>query len=98
MSDDPIETRLASLPEPELDDPDNPEWTEEMFARAKAEEHLLPPIVRAMIRRPRGRPPLQVTKKEVKLRLDPDVLEAFKADGPGWQSRMNAALRKAARL
>ena len=43
----------------------------------------------------RGRPAKDVTKTQVTLRLDPDVIEAFKADGPGWQSRMNAALRKA---
>lgn len=77
-----------------FDDPDNPEWTEETFARAKAEEHLLPLEVRALIQRPRGRPKLATAKKDVKLRLDPEVLEAFKADGPGWQTRMNDALRK----
>jgi len=43
----------------------------------------------------RGRPPAEIVKKQVTLRLDPDVIEAFKADGPGWQGRMNAALRKA---
>jgi uncharacterized protein (DUF4415 family) len=32
----------------------------------------------------------------VSLRLDRDVLEHFQADGPGWQERINAALRKAA--
>jgi uncharacterized protein (DUF4415 family) len=32
------------------------------------------------------------------LRLDPDVLEHFRASGPGWQSRINAALRKLAGL
>jgi uncharacterized protein (DUF4415 family) len=30
----------------------------------------------------------------VSLRLDPDVIEAFRAGGSGWQSRINAALRK----
>ncbi|WP_294282245.1 BrnA antitoxin family protein [uncultured Sphingomonas sp.] len=30
--------------------------------------------------------------------LDPDVIERFRADGPGWQGRMNAALRKAVGL
>jgi uncharacterized protein (DUF4415 family) len=29
------------------------------------------------------------------LRLDPDVLDRFRVDGPGWQGRINAALRKA---
>jgi uncharacterized protein (DUF4415 family) len=34
----------------------------------------------------------------VKLRLDAAVLAHFRATGPGWQTRINAALRKAARL
>ena len=45
-----------------------------------------------------GRPRLPDAKVQTTLRLDPDVLDAFKADGPGWQTRMNAALRKAAGL
>ena len=32
----------------------------------------------------------------VSLRIDQDVLEFFQSDGPGWQDRINAALRKAA--
>jgi uncharacterized protein (DUF4415 family) len=43
----------------------------------------------------RGRPKGDVTKVSTTLRLDPDVLAAFKATGPGWQSRINAALRRA---
>jgi uncharacterized protein (DUF4415 family) len=46
----------------------------------------------------RGRPKLERTKVSTTLRLDPDVVARFKADGPGWQGRMNAALRKAAGL
>ena len=37
----------------------------------------------------RKRPP----KQSVAIRLDPDVLAAFRAEGPGWQTRMNAVLR-----
>ena len=37
-------------------------------------------------------------KEMVSLRLDKDVLEKFQEDGPGWQDRINAALRKAAAL
>jgi uncharacterized protein (DUF4415 family) len=37
-------------------------------------------------------------KETVSLRLDKDVLEKFQEDGPGWQDRINAALRKAAGL
>lgn len=32
-------------------------------------------------------------KQAISVRLDPDILEFFKADGPGYQTRMNAALR-----
>lgn len=47
----------------------------------------------------RGRPPLRgEAKRQVTLRLDPDVLDRFRADGPGWQGRINAALRKAVGL
>jgi uncharacterized protein (DUF4415 family) len=46
----------------------------------------------------RGRPKSAAPKEAVSLRLDSDVLAHFRADGPGWQSRINAALRKAARL
>jgi uncharacterized protein (DUF4415 family) len=35
-------------------------------------------------------------KEMVSLRIDQDVLEHFQADGPGWQDRINTALRKAA--
>lgn len=34
----------------------------------------------------------------VTIRIDGDVLEHFQAEGPGWQDRINAALRKAAGL
>lgn len=44
-------------------------------------------------RRRRGRPPGTATKEQVAIRFDRDVLEAFRAGGPGWQTRMNAALR-----
>ncbi|MFH6781444.1 MULTISPECIES: BrnA antitoxin family protein [Methylobacterium] len=47
-----------------------------------------------LIRRGRGRPPVTQTKKLVTLRLDPDVVERWKASGPGWQTRMNAVLRE----
>lgn len=35
-------------------------------------------------------------REQVTLRLDRDVLDFFQEDGPGWQERINAALRKAA--
>lgn len=77
---------------------DNPEWTEEDFARARPAREVLPPEFFTALeeqRRARGRPPAQSPKQLVSLRLDRDVLEHFRAGGPGWQTRINAALRKA---
>jgi uncharacterized protein (DUF4415 family) len=46
-----------------------------------------------------GRPPVgEEAKQQVSLRLDRDVLAHFRSGGPGWQTRMNAALRKVAGL
>ncbi len=94
-----IEARLAALPEPDLDDHDNPEWTEEYFARAKGPESLPPEVLAAFPRtlaRLRGAQKAP-TKAQVTLRLDRAVLEHFKAAGPGWQSRINTALQDAVR-
>ena len=72
-----------------VDPDDAPELTDEWFDKA---DLMIGDIV---IRR--GRPPGSA-KQAISLRLDKDILERFRADGPGWQSRMNEALRKAAGL
>lgn len=70
-------------------DPDTaPELTDEWFD--KADLHY----GETLLRRGRGRPPLDLPKRLVSLRLDQDVIDAFRAGGRGWQSRINAALRK----
>ena len=45
---------------------------------------------------PSQAPAVPGAKETVSLRIDRDVLDFFQADGPGWQDRINAALRKAA--
>ncbi|WP_454884770.1 BrnA antitoxin family protein [Sphingomonas oryzagri] len=87
-----------------IDPDDAPEWTDEMFDTAQFS------IGGKVIREAtgtigpgdvvvRGRPPSRGrAKSQVTLRLDPDILERFRADGPGWQGRINAALRKAVGL
>ena len=45
---------------------------------------------------PAKAPSLPGAKELVSLRIDRDVLDFFQEDGPGWQERINAALRKAA--
>jgi uncharacterized protein (DUF4415 family) len=70
---------------------DNPEWTEEDFARARPASEVLGPELAALLVRPRGRPPIgdAARKQVVNIRLDRDVIDYFKADGPGWQTRLN---------
>ena len=74
-------------------DDENPEWTKEDFAKARPGREVIPEIV-ALIRRHRG-PQRRPTKRLISLRLDPDVIEHFRARGKGWQARINATLRKA---
>lgn len=50
---------------------------------------------KANIKRGRGRPAAAVKRPTLNMRIDADVLEAFKATGQGWQTRINAALRDA---
>jgi len=73
-----------------VDPDDAPELTEDFFRRADVYEGDR--LVR------RGRPPLASTKDAVSLRLDRDVVAYFRRGGSGWQSRINAALRKVAKL
>jgi uncharacterized protein (DUF4415 family) len=45
---------------------------------------------------PPERPSIPGTKEQISLRIDRDVLDYFQAAGPGWQERINEALRKVA--
>jgi uncharacterized protein (DUF4415 family) len=78
-------------------DDENPEWTEEMFARAKPPQEMFSPEELAAFPRTRGRPVKAAPKIRVAVRLDPDVVEHFRATGPGWQTRINDALARIVR-
>lgn len=82
--------------EPVFDD-ENPEWTEQDFANARPPEEILPPEILAQFKNTRG-PQKAPTKVPVSIRLSADVVEHYKATGPGWQSRIDETLRKAAKL
>ena len=88
-----------SKPKPPAGFDDNPGWTAEDFARARPAAEMLPPeVLAAFGKAKRGRPlgwTKPNTKKSITLRLDPDVIEGWRKSGPGWQSRMNSALRQA---
>ncbi|HQY09925.1 MAG: BrnA antitoxin family protein [Burkholderiales bacterium] len=49
----------------------------------------------ATVKRAPGRPPVAVKRPTLNMRVDADVLAAFKATGPGWQTRIHALLREA---
>ena len=81
------------------DDDDLPEWTDDQFDRAEFRigDKLIRPANGTLTKA--GRPPVgAASKQQVTLRLDPDVIDAFRSGGPGWQSRINAALRSAVGL
>ena|ERR1700730_5227921 len=63
-----------------------PELGDEFFKGA--DEHR----AGALVKRGRGRP-AGSKKEQMNLRIDRDVIEAYKAQGEGWQTRMNEALR-----
>lgn len=81
--------------QPWIDPDDAPELTEDFFRRAEVRhgDQVLRPADGTLTRP--GRPKSDDPKQQVTLRLDRAVLDAFRAGGPGWQSRINAELRKA---
>ena len=78
-----------------VDPEDAPEWSDDVFERAAIYEgdKLIRPAQGTLTRR--GRPRLDNPKRQVTLRLDAEVLDGFRETGPGWQGRINEALRKA---
>jgi len=80
-------------------DDDNPEWTKEDFASARPAADALRGFIgekatRELMRRSRGRPPKADKKVNQTLRLDADVVEAYRQEGSGWQARINEILRE----
>lgn len=88
------ETGKLIAPHPEIER----ELTDEMLERADlrhGDKGGPDPHVAEAIRRTAGRPRLENPKQSIKLRLDAEVVERFRASGPGWQTRINEALRRA---
>jgi len=95
--------RKPIMPTPEEDaairrgiaaDPDAQEWTEDEFKRARPAAEVFKELGVEMPK-PRGRGPQKApTKEQVAVRLDRDVLKHFRSAGPGWQTRMNDALKE----
>ena len=79
-------------------DDENPEWTPEDLAKARPALEVLAdvfgPAAAESIRRGRGRPAKVDKKVNQTLRLDADVLDAYRQEGSGWQTRINQILRQ----
>ena len=73
--------KLPKKTSAKVNDPDNPAWTEDMLGAP-------------VLKRGRG-PQAAPTKVLTSIRLDIDVLEFFKSQGSGYQSRINDTLRNA---
>ena len=74
-------------------DPDTEEMTAEMFKRARPAIEVHPHLVAQSLRRKHKENGLD--KWEVSIELDIDLLAHFLEGGPGWQERLNDALRQA---
>ena len=80
-------------------DAENPEWTPEDVQKARPLMEVLPKETAEAVRRYRGQrgPQKSPTKELISLRVDRDVVAAYRATGPGWQKRAGEALRIYAR-
>ena len=70
----------------DVDDLDNPEWTEEDFAKARPLRDVLPQLYDQL-----------AADQEVSLKLKPQTIAAFAVEGDDWRERMAEALEKIAR-
>jgi uncharacterized protein (DUF4415 family) len=90
---------MPRKPNPELVDDDSPELDDAWFKSAQPATELLPSLfgsdaAAAMLKPKRGRPLLDTPKQHVNIRLDADIVLAFKSRGSGWQTKVNSALRE----
>jgi uncharacterized protein (DUF4415 family) len=104
MSESKENTDPSSV-DPDFDPDDAPEWPDEVWDRAEfaiGDKVIRPAtgtFTRAFtpdeIRARRGRPPLGETAKvQQSLRLSKEVIDHFRATGPGWQARIDEVLRR----
>ncbi len=97
--------RKLHMPSPEEDaeirrgieaDDEARELTDEEIARMRPAAEILPEVVAAYQAgklKMRGRPPKAKRKIQVSIRYSPEVIQHFRATGPGWQTRMDEVLK-----
>jgi len=78
---------------------DSPALSDDILAAMRPARETFPELVEASAKRKRGERGLQKKPRKVliSLRVEADTVEAFKAGGPGYQTRMAAVLKKHAK-
>jgi uncharacterized protein (DUF4415 family) len=89
---------MPRKPDAERIDDEAPEAADEWFERARPAKDVLSKLVgrkaaEELLKPKLGRPPLASPKEHLNIRLDADVVSAFRRTGTGWQTRLNDALR-----
>lgn len=75
-----------------FDEDDAPELTPERARALRPAREVLSPAVMAHFKSKGGRPKSEAPKVQKTIRLSPEVLEHFRADQKGWQTRLDEAL------
>ncbi len=83
-----------------IDPDDGPRLTASIVRRGQVSDggRVIRRATGVLVNDRRGRPRMTNPKQAIKLRLDADLVAHFRATGPGWQTRINATLRKATHL
>jgi uncharacterized protein (DUF4415 family) len=84
----------TSRPVTDADIDQAPELDAAWFAQARPGREVLPARVLAAAKRKPGRPAGDNNKEPTTIRFDRDVLDALRATGPGWQTRVNEVMRE----
>lgn len=83
-------------PDPYMIDFETAPLTDEEIKRLRPAREVFTELGLPLPGKP-GRPPSGNGKQQVTLRLDNEIIDFFKADGPGWQTRLNEELASVVR-
>ena len=86
---------MAKAPRYGVPDEENPEWTEEDFARARPFKNVFPEQFASWQNKRIGRPPSSNPKVHISFRLASDLVDGIKATGEGYNARVEKVLRNA---